>query len=157
MTRHHGLLRFALPALWAFGAVLPFFLAGEARAQVSMLEASKRTFSVIGHEEDKGNQVLFMQINSVAKETANNQSYQLQAGSVYKIYAVGDDNRILDIDLEVLDEDGKRLGMDNDDQNVAIVRFENPKSQKITLRAWPGKLANGVNDGFFGLVVVRMR
>jgi hypothetical protein len=129
----------SLSGLWAFAAVLPLLFAGEARAQVSMLDVSKRTFSVLAHEE------------------VNNQTYHLEAGSGYKVYAIGDDNRILDIDLEVLDEEGKRIGVDDDDQNVAIVRFENKKSQKVTLRAWPSKLANGINDGFFGLVVVRMR
>ena len=160
MTRLQGPIRSLLVSLslfWAFGAVLPMVLAGEARAQVSMLDVSKRTFSAVAHEEEKGNQVLFMQINSVAKETVNFQTYHLDGGSTYKVYAIGDDNRILDIDLEVLDEEGKRLGMDDDDQNVAIVRFNNPRSQKVTFRAWPSKLAKGVNDGFFGLVVLRLR
>jgi len=75
----------------------------------------------VAKEEAQGNQVLFVQIDVVRKGFTSSQTLTLGAGSKYRIYAIGDGNRIVDIDLSVDDADGNEVGKDNDFTNVAIV------------------------------------
>lgn len=127
-----------------------------ASAQVSALEVMKIAALFAGLEEAQGNQVLLVHISVATKGFTTSQTLTLQAGSKYRIYALGDGNRIVDIDLSVDDADGKEVGKDNDDKNVAIVEVRVVKTQQYTLKAYPYKLKNGIKDGFFAFLIVRI-
>ena len=107
-------------------------------------------------EEARGNQVLLVQIDVATKGFTRSQTLTLQAGSKYRIYAIGDGNRIVDIDLSVDDADGKEVGKDNDFTNVAIVEVRVAKTQQYTLKAHPFRLKDGIKDGFFAFIIVRI-
>ena len=110
----------------------------------------------VAKEEAQGNQVLLVQIDVATKGFTRSQTLTLRAGSKYRIYAIGDGNRIVDIDLSVDDADGKEVGKDNDDKNVAIVEVRVAKTQQYTLKAHPYKLKDGIKDGFFAFIIVRI-
>lgn len=127
-----------------------------ASAQVSTLPVLKRAVAAVDKEEDRGNQVLLLQVDSVQKGSTKSQTITLAAGSKYRVYAIGDDNRIVDIDLSIDDADGKEVGKDDDDKNVAIVEVRVAKTQRYTLKTTPFKLKENIKDGFFALIVVRV-
>jgi hypothetical protein len=144
------------PSGWwaAVGVALAVCQAG--RAQVTTLPVLKRTLTVVANEEAKSSQVLFVQVDHVERGFSKTQTYTLTAGSTYRVWAIGDDDRILDIDLEVLDKDGDRVVKDDDDRNEALVQFRVSKTQHFTLKVVPYKMKEGVKDGFYSLVVVRV-
>jgi len=127
-----------------------------ASAQVSALEVMKAAAVCVALEEARGNQVLLVQIDVATKGFTRSQTLTLQAGSKYRIYAIGDGNRIVDIDLSVDDADGNEVGKDNDFTNVAIVEVRVAKTQQYTLKAHPYKLKDGIKDGFFAFIIVRI-
>jgi hypothetical protein len=131
-------------------------LGSPAQAQVTTLPILKRTLAVVAKEEAIGNQIIFVTIDNVEKGANKSHNITLPANAKYRIYAVGDDERILDIDLVVLDSNGREVGRDDDDQNVAIVEVRVRRTQQYTLKVIPDKLKAGVQDGFFSLVVVRI-
>jgi hypothetical protein len=127
-----------------------------ASAQVSALSVLKASAVVVEKEEDRGNQVLLVQVDVATKGFTKSQTITLSAGSKYRIYAVGDSKRIVDIDLSIDDADGKEVGKDDDDKNIAIVEVQVRKTQRYTLKANPFALKEGIKDGFFALIVVRV-
>jgi hypothetical protein len=127
-----------------------------ASAQVSALEVMKAAAVCVALEAARGNQVLLVQIDVATKGFTRSQTLTLQAGSKYRIYAIGDGNRIVDIDLSVDDADGNEVGKDNDFTNVAIVEVRVAKTQQYTLKAHPFRLKDGIKDGFFAFIVVRI-
>jgi len=127
-----------------------------ASAQISALEVMKAAAVCVAKEEAQGNQVLFVQIDVVSKGFTRSQTLTLRAGSKYRIYAIGDGNRIVDIDLSVDDADGNEVGKDNDFTNVAIVEVRVAKTQQYTLKAHPFRLKDGIKDGFFAFIIVRI-
>ena len=127
-----------------------------ASAQVSALEVMKAAAVCVAKEEAQGNQVLLVQIDVATKGFTRSQTLTLQAGSKYRIYAIGDGNRIVDIDLSVDDADGNEVGKDNDFTNVAIVEVRVAKTQQYTLKAHPFRLKDGIKDGFFAFIIVRI-
>jgi hypothetical protein len=125
-----------------------------ARAQVSTLEVLQRTAMLVGLEEGKGNQVLLVLIDHVAQGGTTTQTYTLSGGNTYRVYAVGDDNRIADIDLAVY-SNGNLVRRDDKEANVAAVSFFVGVTQKFAFKVTPYKLRPGARDGFYGLVIVR--
>jgi hypothetical protein len=127
-----------------------------AEAQVSTLNVLKRTTAAVALEEAAQHQVLFIQIDNVARNSVKSQTYTLTGGSRYRVYAIGDDDRITDIDLAVYDGNNNLITKDDDEANVAIVGFSLRNTTKVTFKVTPAEMKRGVQDGFYGLVVVRM-
>jgi hypothetical protein len=123
-------------------------------AQVTATNVMKRATSVIEKLESQKAQVLFVQIDNIEKEKISTQTYTLEAGSTYAVVAIGDEERIQDIDLVVVDEDGEIDGKDTDDANVAIVKVKSKKTQAYKIGVKGYKMAK--NDGFYAIVICRL-
>ncbi|MBX9626916.1 MAG: hypothetical protein K2X82_24155 [Gemmataceae bacterium] len=146
------LFRLAAVAVAATGVV-----AAPASADpVTTLPVLKRALTIVAKEEGDDNQVLFMMVDAVKKGQTKSQTMTLDAGATYHVYAVGDDNRIKDIDLKVDDADGKEVGRDEDDTNLAIVELRVRKTQQFKFKVEPFRMRAGVGDGFFALIIVRV-
>src|SRR5690349_3980125 len=119
------LIAFAFAVL--FGGVI------ETRAQVSATNVLKRATAIVEKLEEQKAQVLFLQVDNIEKEKISTQTYTLESGSTYAIVAIGDADRIQDIDLVVVDENGDVAGKDTDDANVAIVKVNSKKTQSYKI------------------------
>lgn len=133
--------------LWGFGAT-------EANAQVSTQNVLKRLSAVVEKLEGLGAQVLFIQVDAIKQEQLSTQTYALQGGSTYAVVAVGDEDRIQDIDLAVADEAGDLAGKDTDDSNLAVVKFKSSETQTYKFGVKGYKMNK--KDGFFAIVVARL-
>ncbi|HPE69980.1 MAG TPA: hypothetical protein PLF96_11705 [Thermotogota bacterium] len=112
-----------------------------------------RLMETIAFTENNDWQIVFLQVDNLVQNQVSRQTYTLQADSGYVLVALGDGNRITDIDLQVYDDSGKLLGEDKDDSNAAIVEVETKQQTKVTLSvsAWSME----ANDGFFALLIAR--
>jgi len=112
-----------------------------------------RLMETIAFTENNDWQIVFLQVDNLVQNQVTRQTYTLQADSGYVLVALGDGNRITDIDLQVYDDSGKLLGEDKDDSNAAIVEVETKQQTKVTLSvsAWSME----ANDGFFALLIAR--
>lgn len=126
----------------------------ETKAQISVSNVMKRATAVIDKLEESGAQVLFMQIDNVKKDAIALQSYTLTAGSEYAIIAIGDADRIQDIDLAVLDGNSDLAGKDNDDTNLAIVKVTPKKTQTYKMGVKGAGMTK--NDGFYAIIICRL-
>ncbi len=124
-------------------------------SQVSMLNVLKRAVAAVVLEEDKGNQVMFLQIDNVKEGYVSSQTYSLKAYQDYTIYAIGDSDRIADIDMEVFDDNGNSVGEDDDASNVAIVNLTPKWAASFKIKVKPYQMKSGAADGFYGIIVVR--
>lgn len=141
----------------ALGMALIFGSGATASAQISINDVLTRTTRAIQREEQMENQILFVQIDNVAKDRTSTQTYTLPADATFRVYAIGDDDRIADIDLEVLDASGTVIGKDEDDQNVAIVALRSgTAARRVSIKVNPYAMKGGVNDGFFSILIVRI-
>src|SRR5262249_35509632 len=140
----------------ASGAAGLLLAAGAAHAQISTLSVLKRGLACAAMEEGQSNQILLFQIDSLRRGFTKSQTYTLPGGADYRVYAIGDDDRIEDIDLEVFDAGGRLVAKDIDDSNVAIVNFRVTRTQKYEFKVNPYKMKDGAPDGFYSLVVVRI-
>jgi hypothetical protein len=131
-------------------------MATQINAQVSVLEIMKRSIAVIGKLEEEDAQVLLFQVDHVGKGQTSSQTYSLGEDETYMIVALGDD-RIEDIDLCVYDSDGDKVKCDADSENLSVVSFDVSSTQKYKFVVSPYKLASGVSDGFYGLIIARMK
>jgi hypothetical protein len=133
-----------------------FFVLGatETRAQVSAANVLKRAAAIVEKLESQKAQVLFLQVDNIEKDKISTQTYTLEAGSTYAVVAIGDEERIQDIDLVVVDEDGEIDGKDTDDANVAIVKVKSKKTQAYKIGVKGYKMAK--NDGFYAIVICRL-
>jgi len=113
-----------------------------------------RLLETIEFTENNDWQVIFLQVDNLVQKQVSRQTYTLEADSGYVLVALGDGNRITDIDLQVYDDSGKLLGEDKDDSNVALVEMETKQQTKVTLSvsAWSME----ANDGFFALLIARI-
>ncbi|HRW93588.1 MAG TPA: hypothetical protein P5560_11615 [Thermotogota bacterium] len=112
-----------------------------------------RLMETIAFTENNDWQIVFLQVDNLVQNQVSRQTYTLEADSGYVLVALGDGNRITDIDLQVYDDSGKLLGEDKDDSNAAIVEVETKQQTKVTLSvsAWSME----ANDGFFALLIAR--
>lgn len=103
--------------------------------------------------EDLNKQVLFVQVDNISKGVTSSQTYQLSGGEEYVIAAIGDEDRITDIDLEVYDSNGYLVGKDTKTSNVAVVIVQASSTQtyKFKIKGY----AMSQNDGFYGIIVSR--
>lgn len=130
------------------------FGASAANAQVSTQNVLKRVSAVVEKLEGQGAQILFIQVDAIKQEQLSTQTYALQGGSTYAVVAVGDEDRIQDIDLAVVDEEGDLAGKDTDDSNLAVVKFKSTQSQTYKFGVKGYKMSK--KDGFFAIVVARL-
>lgn len=144
--------RFVSVGMFATLCVAPW-----CHAQVSTVDVLKRTLAAVGKIEQNGGQVLFIQIDNVHKDYTKSQTYELGSGATYTIAAIGDDDRIDDIDLKVLDANGLTVAEDQDAQNIAVVALAPRRSQRFSLKVNPYAMKRGANDGFYALIVARNR
>lgn len=136
------------------GAGLFFSQASDATAQVSAVNVLKRAAAAIEKVEADGAQVLFVQIDNLKKGQTSTQTYTLAPGHKYAAIAIGDDERIQDLDLIVLDDDDDEAGRDSDDKNVAVVQLK-PRASTTYKFAVKGYKMNR-DDGFFALILCRL-
>ncbi len=142
--------------IFVFGLTVLFwgFGTSAANAQVSTQNVLKRVSAVVEKLEGQGAQILFIQVDAIKQEQLSTQTYALQGGSTYAVVAVGDEDRIQDIDLAVVDEEGDLAGKDTDDSNLAVVKFKSTASQTYKFGVKGYKMSK--KDGFFAIVVARL-
>jgi len=122
-------------------------------AIISTTAIFKQIITVVGTMEDNDAQVLFAQLDNIEKGMVSTQSYYLEGGSTYMVVAIGDGERLTDIDLQVLDSDEDLVGEDKDDSNVAVVSVSPSYGEKFYFRV--SAYAMDSNDAFYGIVVCR--
>jgi hypothetical protein len=137
-----------------FVAALTGVGAVSVNAQVSMQNVMKRASAVVEKLESQKAQILFMQIDTLEKGDISTQSYNLEAGQEYAIVAIGDEERIQDIDLVVVDDNAKVIGKDDDEENIALVKVKPKKSGTFNLGVKGFKMAR--NDGFYAVIICRI-
>lgn len=137
-----------------FGLALVFFSLTDARAQVSAKNVLERAGAVVEKLEEQDAQVLFIQVDNISKEQIATQSYALEPGSTYAIVAVGDQDRIQDIDLAVADSDGDIVGKDNDESNLAIVKIKPRVKETFKIAVKGYKMTR--SDGFYAIIICRL-
>lgn len=120
---------------------------------VSTAAILKRLVVVIDKLEEAGQQVLFAQIDNITKGHKDTQTYTLQQGASYKIIVIGDQDRVADIDLQVLDENGSVVGKDDDSSNVAVVDVSPIRTASFKFQVWAASM--NANDAFYSIVVSR--
>lgn len=103
--------------------------------------------------EEKGAQVLTIQIDNIKKDQISLKNYTLEAGEEYAIIAIGDQERIQDIDLAVLDKGNNLVGKDSDDSNVAIVKVTPSRTQSYSIGVKGYKMSR--IDGFYAIIICR--
>jgi hypothetical protein len=121
-------------------------------AIVSTEPVIRQMLSVIGILEESGHQVLFAQIDNISKKQVSTQTYPLKPGR-YKITVIGDDTRVLDMDLAVFNEVDSLISQDNDSMNVAIVTIVLDWSQTVKIKMSAHQMQ--ASDAFFALVIAR--
>ncbi|MCX6212829.1 hypothetical protein [Spirosoma sp.] len=129
-----------------------------AEAQVSTRRVRERVNEITNVVENNDtDQVLFVMIDYVTRDGSATQSLHLSSDNRYRVIAIGDDNRIRDIDLYVLNEYGSEVAKDPDDKNIAACTFRPASSGIYKFKVKPYKMLEEVKDGFFGLIVSRIR
>ena len=122
---------------------------------VSTVEIFKRILYTIDQLESFENQILFTQMNNIRKNSISTQIYTLSSGSSYTIFAFGDDERVMDIDLTVLDENNNVIGKDTDDTNIAIVDVRPKWSGDFKIQVSAYRMKSTYNDAFYGIIIAR--
>ncbi len=135
-------------------AVIAGLLIGtSAFAIVPMTAIMNRVTGIVSALEDKDEQIIFVQMDSIEKDQKSTQTYTLQEDSTYKIVVVGDEKRVTDIDLRVLDENDNEIGEDSDEQNIAMVRITPKWTGKFKIQVWAAEMK--AKDAFYGIVIAR--
>lgn len=135
--------------------MLNVFVPTKTNAQISTLNVLKRTGVIVATIEEKQQQIEFMMVDSVSKGSSAGTTYSFTAGNTYGIVAIGDDDRISDIDLEIFDDSGKLVAKDNDDKNVAVASFTPTRTQVHKIRVSPYQMST--QDGFYSIVIFRFK
>ena len=129
------------------------FQCAVATAQVSCVEVLKNTLRVIDVAENEGWQILRMNMGTVDKGSVSTYTTTLSGGSTYTIVAVGDGDRVQDIDLVVLDEDEDLVEKDDDSKNIAVVTFTPRRTQEYICAVKGYTMSH--RDAFYCIVVIR--
>ena len=122
---------------------------------VSTAEVFKRLLLTAGNLESMGSQILFAQVDNISKGSVDTQTYTLKTGSSYSIVVIGDDERVQDIDLTVLDENSNVIGKDNDSENVAIVQVSPRWTGLFKIRVSAYKMKSFYSDAFYSIIIAR--
>lgn len=120
---------------------------------VSTMEVIKRLIILVDKLESDNQQILFVQIDNISKRQKSTQTYELSKGSDYKIIVVGDNDRVQDIDLIVLDENDNKVGEDSDSSNVAVVNISPKWTGKFKITTWAASMQ--ANDAFYAIIIAR--
>jgi hypothetical protein len=129
-----------------------------ASAQVSTRRVRELVSSAADQvEKDDTDQIYLIQIDFVQKDGTSAQTYSVSSSNRYRVVAIGDDNRIKDLDLYVLDQYGNEVAKDSDNKNLAVVSFRPSSSGAYKFRVKPYSMVDGANDGFYGLIISRIR
>ncbi len=101
--------------------------------------------------ESRNVQILDTTVGYVTRDSPSFQMpVQLVQGVETIFVGVGDANRILDLDLVVLDQRGKEVARDTLTDNVPVVTVTPTYTGTFTVKIVGSALAEGVTDGFFG-------
>ena len=120
---------------------------------VSTKEIFKRIIFTADKLENMGSQILFSQLDNIDRDSVDTQTYPLKSGNSYIIIALGDDERVQDIDLEVLDENNNVVGRDADGENIAIVEVRPKWSGIFKIRVSGYEMSS--SDAFYGIIIAR--
>ncbi len=115
----------------------------------------ERVIQVVEIMESSNNQVLMMKMDHLTRTQYATIAYEFTAGNTYNIVALGDENRISDIDLIVMNSNGTVLSKDTDLTNVAVASITPTTSGTYYFKVSPYSFKGSVNDGFFGLIISR--
>jgi|GEM_PF-1839693 len=126
-----------------------------ASGSVSMAEIFKRLVTTLRQLENTGSQVVFVQVDSISRKTMDTQTYTLNSGNLYSIFVLGDGNRIEDIDLTVLDENDDVVEMDNDTENIAMVRMSPKRTGVFKIGVSAFRMKDCCDDAFYAIIIAR--
>ena len=140
--------------LAAVVAVALFGTFNTAHAQVSVSPVLDKLSQVVEKVEKDNAQVLFIQVDNLSKGQQSAQTYTLESNSKYGIAVVGDENRIQDVDVRVLDANGDKVAEDKDNSNIAVVSLTPKRTQQFKIVVSAYKMS--AKDGFFGIVIFRI-
>lgn len=143
--RHGFMIALLFGLFMAFNSVVAY-------AQVSCVEVLKRSLAIIAIAEDKECQVLHMNMSTVDRGSTSAYSTELKAGVSYAIIAVGDGDRVQDLDLSVYDEYNNLVEKDDDSSNVAIVNVRPRRTQ--TYRCVVKGYSMSRPDAFYSIIII---
>lgn len=144
-------IRHGFAIAFLFGLFVAFNSA-VANAQVSCINVLRRTVEQIDNAEEKGWQVLHMNMSTIDRGSTSSYATELKAGVRYAVIAVGDGDRVQDLDLYVLDEDGDQVGKDDDSSNLAIVYVRPRYTGKFRCVVKGYSMSRA--DAFFSIIIV---
>lgn len=136
-------------------ALLFLMLPALAPAIVSTADVLKRLVSLAALLEGKDYQLLMAQVDFVTRNGSSSMTYELAKGETYRIVAIGDDERVFDIDLRALDENDRLVGNDDDETNIAEVSITPKWTGKFRFEVSAHRMAKSINDAFYALVIAR--
>lgn len=114
-----------------------------------------RVIQVVQIMEQNNSQVLMMKMDNLTRGQSATIAYELSAGQTYHIVAVGDADRISDIDLSAMNDNGVILASDRKAENIAVVTLTPTTSGVFYFKVSPYAFVGSKQDGFFGLLVTR--
>ncbi|QGJ70566.1 Hypothetical protein PBC10988_22630 [Planctomycetales bacterium 10988] len=138
---------------WLPGDAVSLFAA----EPISSLGVFKRTTITVSLAENEGHQILFTTIGLMQRDSSKTHPYVLKGENHYKVFAIGDDDRITDVDLAIYDEQGKLIKQDDSSGNISEIEFDVDTEQTILMKVEPYAMKEGLQEGFYGLVVIRLQ
>ena len=120
---------------------------------VSVKPVLRQVVPVVGLLERCGSQVLAVYMDCVARDGEKTFECELPSSPAYRCVALGDEERIQDIDVRVYDPLGNWVGEDRDETNVAAVEFRAELDGKYQFQVTPYEIYH--DDGFCGLIISR--
>ncbi len=126
-----------------------------ARAQVKVGTIFERWLKQMATAQNYGDQVVFGKMDYCKRGTPDRTTNTLIGGTDYIIIAMGDGDRVTDLDLELHNEAGQRVAADTDETNTAIVRFRPRQTGSYKFTVTPAAMRADFQDAFYGLVIVR--
>lgn len=124
-------------------------------AQISVQDLLSSINDSAKRIEEDGGQILLINIDNIDFKQEKTTYYTLKAESKYGIMAIGDNERISNIDLSVSDDKAYPVGVDNSVLNTAIVKVQ-PKHEGIfVIHVKASAMVGKIKDGFFGLIIFR--
>jgi len=124
-------------------------------AQISCLNLLTTLQDSATNIEESGGQILFMQIDNIELKEEKSIVYKLKAGAKYGIIAVGDNERITNIDLSIADDKAYKVGEDKKTANFARIKVQPKYDGLFVIHVIASNTIEKSKDGFFGLLIVR--
>ncbi|MBQ4143808.1 MAG: hypothetical protein IJD43_10065 [Thermoguttaceae bacterium] len=137
-------------------AAMFVFMAGVnfCQAQVSSVPILKNSVVVAMALEEKGAQLLHMNISDLEKGGASTYTARLASGSSYVVVAVGDDERVQDLDLQVYDENDNLVEEDNDSKNIAVAQVAPKWTGEFKCKVSGYRMSH--DDAFYAILIFRV-